>query len=90
MTTTLKTLNTKDGIELSDDEGKVIFLVVYEKNFWCVRLKGYYSKQQTVPLGFVHSNAWFTLEAAEFYALALYANDVAIEAADANRDRCGM
>lgn len=78
MTTTLSSFHTKRGVEKIDADGKVVFLITYNKNFWHVGKPGESGLEAT-------SNLWLTLEAAEFYALALYANDVAIEAADAAR-----
>ncbi|KKN34837.1 hypothetical protein LCGC14_0789780 [marine sediment metagenome] len=65
MSTSLNTLNTPDGIELSDDSGVVQYLVTYTSpNLWRVM------NPNNEPLA---SNLdWPCHEAAEFYALALY------------------
>ena len=64
MTTTLHTQLTKAGIELSNDDGTVHYIIGYQfdPRLW----------QVSRPDGEQVGPAWITREAAEFYALALH------------------
>jgi len=72
MLTQLNIRPTTQGVELSDRDSIVVAMIKRNSNEnfkpWTVHMDG------------AHNNGWHTLEAAEFYALALYADAQGSEA----------
>lgn len=76
--TSLNTKTGKSGIELSDDKGIVRYIIIQRRGpaGWQVT-RGHTGEHI--------SSGWLTREAAEFYALAIYANAIADREAEIER-----
>lgn len=64
--TTLNTQRTDAGVELTDDDGRRQGLIAYEGD----TIRAWH----VIAEGADPGRRWLTLEAAQFYALALYAD----------------
>jgi hypothetical protein len=84
MATTLNTENREDGLHLTDKDDVLQYVIIYDgRDQWFVVTANVYYRRRlgnkagrAFPL--IGENTWRSLEAAEFYALAMYADQVAI------------
>ncbi len=77
MTTTLNTNMTRDGVELSDGDGTVIFVLVYDHDYTYLDEPWRWFVTRADGEG-ITRRGWATQEAAGFYALALHAHAIEI------------
>lgn len=87
MTTTLNTEIKPHGVELSDDDGTVVFVLVYDRDYTYLDEPWRWFVARTDGEG-ITRRGWATQEAAGFYALALHAHAIEINR-ETNVERAG-
>ena len=83
MTTSLNTRDTGGVQELFDDDGEVQFTITYKLGLRRSVFRNVFQVQS--PKRPAVNTHWLTLEAAQFYALAVYADSMHLERLEGRR-----